>query len=61
MKKNPFIGKWQITKMEQWDSDFINEEEEGYIEFGKDWNRFYSKAPFWHCGMVEKLKGVLYS
>ena len=35
MKKNPFIGKWRITEMEQWDLDFIDEEEEGYIEFGK--------------------------
>jgi hypothetical protein len=36
LKKNPFIGKWHITEMEQWDSDFINEEVEGYIEFGKE-------------------------
>ena len=35
MKKNPFIGKWRITEMEQWDLDFIDEEEKGYIEFGK--------------------------
>jgi hypothetical protein len=34
-KKNPFLGKWRITEMEQWDKDFIDAEEEGYIEFGK--------------------------
>ncbi|OGJ89563.1 MAG: hypothetical protein A2487_14610 [Candidatus Raymondbacteria bacterium RifOxyC12_full_50_8] len=34
-KKNLFIGKWRITEMEQWDQDFVDEEEEGFIEFGK--------------------------
>jgi hypothetical protein len=34
-KKNPFLGKWRITEMEEWDKDFIDAEEEGYIEFGK--------------------------
>ena len=33
MKKTPFLGKWHITEMEQWDSDYIDEEEDGYIEF----------------------------
>jgi hypothetical protein len=35
MKKTPFIGRWRITEMEQWDRDYIDEEEDGYIEFGK--------------------------
>lgn len=30
---NPFAGRWRITSMEQWDQDFIDEEEEGYFEF----------------------------
>jgi hypothetical protein len=34
-KKNPFFGRWRITEMEQWDSDYIDEEDEGYIEFGR--------------------------
>jgi uncharacterized protein YndB with AHSA1/START domain len=35
MKKNPFIGKWCIIEMDAWDSDYINEEEEGYFKFQK--------------------------
>lgn len=34
-KKNPFIGKWNISEMEQLDSEYINEEEDAYFEFGK--------------------------
>jgi hypothetical protein len=34
-KKNPFIGTWRITEMEQWDLEFIDAEEEGCIEFDK--------------------------
>jgi hypothetical protein len=34
-KKNPFIGTWRITEMEHWDLDFIDAEEEGYIEFDR--------------------------
>jgi hypothetical protein len=34
-RKNPFLGKWRITEMEQWDLEFIDAEEEGYIEFDK--------------------------
>jgi hypothetical protein len=30
---NPFAGHWRITSMEQWDEDFVDEEEEGYFEF----------------------------
>jgi len=33
---NPFTGRWRITSMSQWDQDFIDEEEEGYIKFDKD-------------------------
>jgi len=36
MKKNIFIGKWRITEMEQWDPEYVDEDEEGYIEFCKD-------------------------
>lgn len=37
MKKNPFIGVWHITKMEQSDIESIEEESEDkpYFEFGK--------------------------
>jgi hypothetical protein len=34
-KANPFLGRWRITWMEQWDQDFVDEEEEGYFEFDK--------------------------
>ncbi|RPI79469.1 MAG: hypothetical protein EHM45_02805 [Desulfobacteraceae bacterium] len=35
MERNPFLGIWRITEMEQWDPDFINVEEQGYFKFGK--------------------------
>ncbi len=28
-----FAGRWRITSMEQWEQDYIDEEEEGYFEF----------------------------
>jgi len=31
--KSPFSGRWRITSMEQWEQDYIDEEEEGYFEF----------------------------
>ena len=31
--KNPFMGRWRIVSMSEWDSDFIDAEEEGYFEF----------------------------
>ncbi|MGL4462621.1 MAG: hypothetical protein ACRC1K_10730 [Planctomycetia bacterium] len=33
---NPFIGRWRITEMDQWDQDYVNEEEDGYVEFTKN-------------------------
>lgn len=30
---NPITGRWRIVSMEQWEQDFVDEEEEGYIEF----------------------------
>ncbi len=33
-KKNPCVGRWRIVSMSAWDADFIDEEEEGYFEFG---------------------------
>jgi len=30
---SPFQGRWRIISMTQWDQDFVDEEEEGYIEF----------------------------
>jgi hypothetical protein len=30
---NPFTGRWRIISMEHWEQDFVDEEEEGYIEF----------------------------
>ena len=32
-KDNPCVGRWRIVSMEQWEQDFIDEEEEGYFEF----------------------------
>jgi hypothetical protein len=30
---SPFNGRWRIISMTQWEQDFIDEEEEGYIQF----------------------------
>lgn len=30
---NPFIGRWRITQMDEWDQDFVDAEVEGYVEF----------------------------
>jgi len=31
-----FLGKWKITEMEQWDQEYIDLVEPGYIELRKD-------------------------
>lgn len=33
--ESPFTGRWRITSMDQWDQDYIDEEEEGYFEFNE--------------------------
>ena len=33
-RKNEFQGRWRITWMGQWDQDYVDEEVEGYFEFG---------------------------
>ncbi len=37
MKKipNPYLGRWRILEMEQWDKDFIDLIGEGHITFQK--------------------------
>jgi len=40
--KSPLSGRWRIVSMSAWEQDFIDEEEEGYIEFGdKDQGEFH--------------------
>lgn len=34
--KNPFLGRFRITSMDQWDQEFVDEEVEGFFEFKKD-------------------------
>lgn len=31
--KNPFVGRWRITHMDEWDQDFVDAEAAGYVEF----------------------------
>ena len=31
--ESPFTGHWRIVSMEQWDQNYIDEEEEGYFKF----------------------------
>jgi len=39
---NPFAGRWRIVSMSAWEQDFVDEEEEGYIEFdGKGHGEFH--------------------
>jgi hypothetical protein len=35
-KANPFLGRWRIVSMSAWEQAFVDEEEEGYIEFRED-------------------------
>ncbi len=34
--RNQFRGRWRITRMNQWEQDFADEEVEGFFEFGSD-------------------------
>jgi hypothetical protein len=34
--EHPMLGKWRITEMELWESDFIDLLGPGYIQFGQD-------------------------
>jgi hypothetical protein len=34
--KSPFVGRWRITHMEQWDQNFVYEEEEGFFKFDEN-------------------------
>ena len=33
---SPFLGRFRIKSMHQWDQDFVDEEVEGYFEFKRD-------------------------
>ena len=35
-RPNPFLGKWRIVEMEQWDRDYIDLVVPGYIKFERD-------------------------
>src|SRR6516165_873504 len=40
--KSPFTGHWRIVSMEQWDQDYVDEEEEGFFEFNdRGWGEFH--------------------
>jgi hypothetical protein len=32
-QQSPFTGRWRIVSMSAWDEGYIDEEEEGYLEF----------------------------
>jgi hypothetical protein len=36
--QHPFVGRWRITWMEQWDQDFVDAEVEGFFEFDSKHN-----------------------
>jgi hypothetical protein len=31
--QNPFLGLWRIVSMDQWEQDYVNAEDQAYIEF----------------------------
>lgn len=35
-ENSPYLGKWKISEMEEWDQDYINLIVRGYIEFDAD-------------------------
>lgn len=35
---NEFLGKWKIIEMEQWDQDYVDLEEPGFIRFDKGYS-----------------------
>jgi hypothetical protein len=37
-RKNPFLGRWRIVQMEQWDQEFVDMETEGHFTFEKGEN-----------------------
>ena len=42
-----FLGRWRITEMEEWDSDYIDLVVPGYFEFGEN------ELGHFHFGVVE--------
>ena len=32
--RSPFLGRWHIVSMSQWDEDYLDEENQAFIEFG---------------------------
>ena len=36
--KKDIVGKWHITKMSEWDNDYVNKEVKAFIRIGKSGN-----------------------
>ena len=45
--KKDFVGKWHITKMSEWDNDYVNEEVQAFIAIEK------SGSGEFHFGLVQ--------
>ena len=45
--KKDFIGTWRITKMSEWDNDYVNEEVQAFIKIEK------SRMGEFHFGLVQ--------
>ena len=39
--QSPFTGRWRIVTMSAWEQDYIDEEQEGYIEFDDKGGEFH--------------------
>lgn len=47
IEKRDFIGAWHITKMSEWDNDYVNEEVQAFIKIEK------SGSGEFHFGLVQ--------
>ncbi len=59
--KNDFIGTWHITKMSEWDNDYVNEEVQAFIKIEKsgDGEFQFGLVQGSMCGDFKKLDGSL--
>jgi hypothetical protein len=39
--ESPFVGRWRIASMSAWESDYLDEEEQAYIEFTAKGGEFH--------------------
>ena len=53
MKRNPFVGRWRITDMEQWDVEYRDVIVPAFIEFSQNGQGGFSSARWWGGWIVD--------